>query len=112
MDCAILEDHRVKLKESEKRDRYQDLVRELKKLWNTKVTVMPNVIGVLGTIPKGLEKVLGDLELGGQVGDYLDYSIIKIDQNTEKTPCDLRRLAVTQTPVKNLCQKRIVAKFH
>ena len=31
--------------------------------------------------------------------DHLDYSIIKIIQNTEKSLGDLRRLAVTQTPV-------------
>ena len=29
------------------------------------------------------------------------YSIIKIGQNTEECPGDLRRLAVTQTPVRN-----------
>ena len=31
-------------------------------------------------------------------GDYLNDSIVKISQNTEKSPGDLRRLAVTQTP--------------
>ena len=34
-------------------------------------------------------------------GDHPVYSVIKIGQNTEKCPGDLRRLAVTQTPVKN-----------
>ena len=34
-------------------------------------------------------------------GDYLNYSIIKIGQNTKKNPGDLRRLAVTQTPVED-----------
>ena len=33
--------------------------------------------------------------------DHPHYSIIKISQNTEKCPGDLRRLAVTQAPVKN-----------
>ena len=33
--------------------------------------------------------------------DYPDNSIIKIGQNTEKSPGDLRRLAVTQTPTRN-----------
>ena len=33
--------------------------------------------------------------------DHPDYSIIKIDQNTEKSLGDMRRLAVTQTPVKD-----------
>ena len=32
--------------------------------------------------------------------DHQDYSI-KISQNTEKSPGDLRRLAVTKTPMKN-----------
>ena len=46
-------DHRVKVKESEKRDKYLDLIREQKtNLWNMKVTVIPIVIGALGTIPK------------------------------------------------------------
>ena len=45
-------EHRVKLKESEKRDRYLDLATELKKLWNMNVTVIPIVIGV--KVTKGL----------------------------------------------------------
>ena len=46
-------DHRIKLKESKQRDMYLDLARELKKLWNMKVTVIPIVIGVLGAVIKG-----------------------------------------------------------
>ena len=34
-------------------------------------------------------------------GDPPNYYLIKIDQNTERSPGDLRRLAVTQTPVKD-----------
>ena len=33
-------------------------------------------------------------------GDYAKYNIIENGQNTEKSPGDLRRLAVTQTPTK------------
>ena len=33
--------------------------------------------------------------------NHADYSINNIGQNTEKSPGDLKRLAVTQTPVKN-----------
>ena len=33
--------------------------------------------------------------------DYPNDSITENTQNTEKSPGDLRRLAVTQTPVKN-----------
>ena len=56
-------DHRINLKESEKKD----LPRELKKLWNMKVTIVPIVIGALGPITKGLLKGLEDLEIGGRV---------------------------------------------
>ena len=46
------------LKKSEKKDKYLDLTREIKKMWNMKVTIVPIVIGVLGTVTKGLLKGL------------------------------------------------------
>ena len=49
------------------RDKYLDLARELKKLWNMKVTIIPIVIGPFGTVTKGLLKGLEDLEVGGRV---------------------------------------------
>ena len=60
VDIAAPSDHRINLKESEKKDKYLDLPRELKNLWNMKVTVVPIVIGALGTITKGLLKGLED----------------------------------------------------
>ena len=60
-------DHRIKRKESEKKDKYLDLARELKKQWNLKVTIVPIVIGAFDTITKGLLKGLEDLEVGGRV---------------------------------------------
>ena len=55
-------------KECEKRDKYLNLARELKKkLWNMKVSIIPIVIGAFGTVTKGLSKGLGDLEVGGRV---------------------------------------------
>ena len=44
-----------------------DLIWELKKLWNMKVTITPIVIGAFGTVTKGLLKGLKDLEVGGGV---------------------------------------------
>ena len=35
------------------------------------------------------------------IGYHQNYSSVEIGQNTEKSPGDLRRLAVTQTPVEN-----------
>ena len=62
MDFVIPTDHSVKLKESQKRDEYLDLAKEMKKkLWNMKVTVIPVVIGALGTATKWLVQGLEDL---------------------------------------------------
>ena len=67
VDFAVPADHRINLQESEKKDKYLDLARELKKLWNMKVMIVPIVIGALGTITKGLLKGLEDLEVGRRV---------------------------------------------
>ena len=58
-------DHRIKLKECEKKDKYLDLAKELKKLWNMQVTIIPIVNGAFGTVTKELLKGLEDLEVGG-----------------------------------------------
>ena len=54
VDFAVPTDHRIKLKECEKRYKYLDLAREWKKLWNMKVVIMPIVIGAFGTVTKSL----------------------------------------------------------
>lgn len=41
MDVDFLEDHRVNLKKSEKMDKCLGLARELKKLLNTRVAIVP-----------------------------------------------------------------------
>ena len=40
MDFAVPTAHRMKLKECEKKDKYFDLGRELKKLWNMKMIIV------------------------------------------------------------------------
>ena len=46
---------------------YIDRARELKKLWNMQVTIIPIVIGAFGTVTKGLLKRLEDLDVCGWV---------------------------------------------
>ena len=104
--CSV--DHRVKLKENEKRDKYQDLAREFKKLWKMKVTVIPIVPDALGTISKWLVKGTGRLRNKRTSGNHSNYCIIKISQNTERSPEDLRWLAVTQTPGKKTSANAVV----
>ena len=67
VDFAVPADYRIKLKQYEKKNKYLDFARELKKLWNMQVTIIPIVIGVFGTVTKGLLKGLEDLEVGGRV---------------------------------------------
>ena len=78
VDFAVLADHRINLKESEKKDKYLDLARELKKLWNMKVTIVPIVIGALGTVTKGLLKGLEDLEVGGRVETIQTTALLRM----------------------------------
>ena len=67
-----------------------------------KVTFIPIVIGVLGTVTKRLVgKGTGGFGKNRTSGDHPNYGISEIGQNTEKSPGDMRRLAVTQTPLKD-----------
>ena len=61
IDIAVPGDSRVASKENEKVQKYQDLARELRKLWQVKVKVVHVVVGALGTIPKALGKHLKEI---------------------------------------------------
>ena len=63
-----------------------------------KVTVILILIGALGAISKRLVNGQEDLKIRG---GHLNYSIIKISQNAEKCPGDLRRLTIAQTPMED-----------
>ena len=52
VDFAVPADHRIKLNEREKTDKYLDLARELKNLWNMKAAIVPIVIGAFVTVTK------------------------------------------------------------
>ena len=65
------------------------------------MTVIPIVIGSLGTLTKQLIQRLGGLENKRTSGDHPNYYIIEKGRNVEESPGDLKRFAVTQTPVKN-----------
>ena len=77
VDFAVPADHRIKLKECEKKDKYPDLARELKKLWNMKVIIIPIVIDAFGTVTKGILKGLEDLEVGGRMETIQTTALLK-----------------------------------
>ena len=79
MDFAVSAYHRVKMIENEKFDKYLDLAKELKRLWNITVTVIPIFVSVLAIILKSLGKRLKELEIRGriktiQTSDRQEYS--------------------------------------
>ena len=96
VDFAVPADHRIKLKECEKKDKYLDLTRELKKLWNMQVTIIPIVIGAFGTVSKGLLKGLEDLEFGGRVETIQTTTLLKMARI-------LRRVLETWGNLLSLC---------
>ena len=74
-------------------DKYLNLVTKRKNLWNTKVTIIPIVDGALRTVAKCLERKMDDLEMKGRMET--------IHWNTDKRSGQLRKLAVSQIPVKS-----------
>ena len=76
IDFAVQYDSRVEQKELEKKEKYQDLARELKKIWNMKATVTPVVIGALGAIPKKLKKGLQDLGIEAKIVELRKSAVI------------------------------------
>ena len=57
-----------------------------------KVTIIPIVIGAFSIVPKGLLKGVRNKKTSGE---HPNYDITENGQNTEKSPGDLWRLAVT-----------------
>ena len=74
MDFTVTSDHRVKLKENEKLERYVNLARELKNLWKMKVTIIPIVVGA-----QGFGKSIRGLGNKRTSGDNPNSSIVEID---------------------------------
>ena len=69
--------HRMKIKESEKINKYLDLAWEQKKS-NMRVTVIPIVVCALGPVSRSIEKELEEMEIGGFNQYHPDYSITEI----------------------------------
>ena len=78
--------------ERENEDKYLDLARELKKLWNMKVTIVPIVIGALGKITKRLLKGLEDLEVAERVETIQTTALLRMARRVLETWGDLLSL--------------------
>ena len=60
-----------------KEDKDFDLAKELKKIRNMTVTIIPIVVGAFRTVTKGLLKGLEDLEVGGWVETIQTTALLK-----------------------------------
>ena len=103
MNFAVLRDNRTKIKIKKRQERqvHRPCQRTKKKLWNVKVTVMPIIIGRFESPPK-LCTEAGRVKNEKASRGHPNYSIVKIGQNIEKKPGDLKRLVFIRTPVKAL----------
>ena len=64
VDVACPFDTRVQDKEREKVEKYQDLKRELKRIWQSQeIVTIPIIIGTLGTVSKNVEHWLRKLDI-------------------------------------------------
>ena len=50
IDFAVPRDSRIEEKEKDKIEKYQDLGRELQKIWNVKMKIIPLVVDSLGAL--------------------------------------------------------------
>ena len=67
IDITVPRDFRVGKKKREKVDKYQDLGRELAKLWNIITTVVPIVVGALGLVTDNLTKHLKTIRVSTKI---------------------------------------------
>ena len=95
MNFAVPVDHEVKLQESEKRDKYPNLAREAKKLWNMTVTAILIVIVELNAVTKRLVQTLEDLEVRGRVETFQTIVLLRLTKILRR----VLRLAATHTPM-------------
>ena len=70
-------DMTMKMKEGRSLDKYLVLARELKKLWNMKVGIIPNVIGALVIVHKSLKKRIDERETGERIESLQFIALLK-----------------------------------
>ena len=100
MDFDVPADLRVKVKEIEKKDKYLNLARELKNALKHEGDIVTKCSWCTRKNSQEITTGTGRLGNKRKSEDHPNYRIIKISKNTEESPSDLQRFAVTQTPGK------------
>ena len=68
IDFGVPGDSRIEEQEKEKIEKHQDLRRELQKIWNVRVKIIPLVSGSLGAIPKQYGNRLKETGTTAEIG--------------------------------------------
>ena len=76
-------------------------ISEMKNLWKMKVTVILIVISALGTTTKWLVKGLEEVKISGRVESIQTPALLRSANIPGKSPCNFRRLDLTQAPFVN-----------
>ena len=84
IDFACPCDRRVDTKELEKIEHYQDLARQLRNIWNMKVSVIPLVIGALGTTPIKLRNWLKKIGIETQITELQKLSSYTLLESSKR----------------------------
>ena len=84
-----MSDGLVKDKEKEKEKKYQELARELRKIWKTSVTVVALVIGALGAV-QNLEEELIKLKVDKNVVPQVQFAVLLGSARISRKVLDLQ----------------------
>ena len=68
IDFTVPGDSRIEEKGKENIEKYQDLRRELQKIYNVRVKIIPLVVGSLGAIPKQFGNRLKEIGITAEIG--------------------------------------------
>ena len=105
LNIAVPADHKIKFKENEKKKKYVDLARELKKSVEREKDNYTNRDRCFWYSHQNIIKGAGGVGNKRTSGDHPINYIIENGQNTEKSPGDLRRLDVC---LSNTCENHQV----
>ena len=78
-------DFAEKIEESKMIDKYLEFARKLKNLGNMQVTVLPIVVGALGTVPKSLKRNLEESDIWGTI-EKIHFTALLLSATTVTRP--------------------------
>jgi hypothetical protein len=76
IDVAISGDRNVIKKEAKKVLKYRDLTREIQRMWNVKIKVIPVIIEATGTISKSFRKYVSNIPGNHEVKELQKTAVL------------------------------------